>query len=101
MNSDTTLVIFSFLITWMLPGLLGAGGGYFAGLVHFKSLKSVADRLVAGDMTAVALQFLRFAALSAALLSMVVLGGAIALLAATAGLMLAKWGVLASERIQQ
>ena len=81
---------------WVLA-LPALGLGYLAGLLHFRSLALVADRLVAGDLTAVALQCGRLAALGGFLWLLVLLG-AVPLVAATAGLLLARSRVLAGAR---
>lgn len=69
--------------------LLGAAAGYGAGLLHFRSLRRVAEGIVAGRKRAVTLQLARLGALGL-FLALCALIGAAALLGATLGLMLAR-----------
>ena len=94
MNVGLHLPLFSPL--WFLTALAGFAGGYGAGLVHFRLLRTVADRLLHGDWTAAAVQMLRLAAL-AAVLGLATLAGAQALIAATAGIVVARNRVLAQS----
>jgi len=82
------------LETGHVPGLLatlvfGLLAGMVLGALHFKSLRLVSDRLAQGDMTAIALQLGRFAVLGVALFGLAKLG-AVPLLAATAGILVAR-----------
>jgi hypothetical protein len=77
--------------------LLGAAAGYGAGLLHFRSLRRVADAIVAGRTRAVALQLARLAALGL-FLGFCVWIGAPALLGATLGLTLARRTALREAR---
>ena len=94
MNVGLHLPLFSPL--WFLTALAGLAGGYAAGLVHFRLLRTVSDRLLHGDWTAAALQMLRLAAL-AAVLGFATLAGAQALIAATVGIVVARNRVLAQS----
>lgn len=73
--------------------VLGLIAGFVLGVLHFKTLRLVSDRLVQGDMCAVALQLGRFALLGLALFGLAKLG-AVPLLAATAGLLVARGRVV-------
>jgi hypothetical protein len=77
--------------------LLGAAAGYGAGLLHFRSLRRVADAIVAGRTSAVAIQLARLAALGL-FLGLCVWIGAAALLGATLGLTLARRTALREGR---
>jgi hypothetical protein len=65
--------------------------------LHFKTLRLVSDRLLQGDMSAVALQLGRFAVLGMALFGLTKLG-AVPLLAAAAGLIFARGRVVDGGR---
>jgi hypothetical protein len=67
------------------------------GVLHFKTLRLVSDRLLQGDMSAVALQLGRFAVLGMALFGLTKLG-AVPLLAAAAGLIFARGRVVDGGR---
>ncbi|PHP66987.1 hypothetical protein CSC94_10540 [Zhengella mangrovi] len=95
--TDLSLHLPLFSPLWFLAGLAGFAAGYLAGLLHFRLLGSVADRLVRGDWQAVPLQLGRMALL-VAFLGLTMLAGAHALIAATAGIVLARNRVLARER---
>lgn len=81
------------LIT-ILQTLACLAAGYGAGLLHFRTLETVAERFIRGQLSAVALQLLRLAVL-ALFLWLVARLGALALIAATAGIVLARSRVLA------
>ncbi len=81
---------------WFAAALVAFAVGYAAGLLHFRSLRSVARRLIGGDWTAVGLQLLRLALLGGLLL-LLVQGGAHLLLAGTAGVLLARHRVLTTS----
>jgi hypothetical protein len=66
--------------------VLAALAGTLVGWLHFRSLRAVTERLVAGRLSAVALQLTRFAAL-ALFLYVCARFGAVPLLAAAAGVM--------------
>lgn len=76
--------------------LVGAATGYGAGLVHFRSLPFVVERLLAGRPQAVAVQVARLGLL-AGVLALLALWGAQALLPGAAGVMLARNRVLARD----
>ena len=81
-------------LAWIAMAVsLGLLAGFLAGLVHFWSLNIVMRRLVAGDMSAVALQLLRFAALGTALYGLASIG-ALVLISAAFGILLARSRVL-------
>ena len=73
--------------------------GYLAGLVHFSTLETVARRIVGGQLSAVALQIGRLAALGLFLFLLARLGAA-ELLAGGAGILLARSRVLARVRAE-
>jgi len=81
---------------WFALGLAGLVVGFGAGLVHFRSLHTVARRFVAGDWTAALLQVGRLAALGVLLYIFARLGAQV-LLAGAAGILLARRRVLARE----
>lgn len=83
-------------MAWLATGLAGLLVGFIAGLFYFRSLNIVARRLINGDLTAVGLQALRFAALGLVLYGLTRFG-AVALLAALAGIVFARSSVLAQE----
>lgn len=83
-------------LTWLATGMAGLLVGFIAGLFYFRSLNIVARRLINGDLTAVGLQAVRFAALGLVLYGLTRFG-AVALLAALAGIVLARSHVLAQE----
>lgn len=85
------------MVVWVAPILVGLCVGYAAGVFHFKTLQIVTDRLVAGDWTALVLQPLRFVGL-AGLLFLLALWGGPALVAATAGVLVARSRMLAQAR---
>jgi F1F0 ATPase subunit 2 len=72
---------------------LGLLAGLVAGQVHFWSLNIVTRRLVAGDMSAVVLQLLRFVVLGTALYGLASIG-ALVLISAAFGILLARSRVL-------
>jgi len=74
---------------WLMAAIAGLMIGVFAGAFHFWSLRIVTRRFVDGDLFAVALQVLRFGALGLVLFALS-LAGAIPLIAATAGIVLAR-----------
>lgn len=74
--------------------------GYAAGLVHFRSLRAVARRLAAGEVSAVALQLGRLVVLGG-LLFVMALFGAQALLAGAAGVIAARRRILAQAEAEQ
>ena len=78
-------------------GLLGAAAGYGAGLLHFRSLRRVAEGLLAGRKRAVAFQLMRLAALGL-FLALCALIGTAALIGAAVGLALARRTVLRESR---
>lgn len=73
----------------LLTAALAAAAGHGAGLVHFRSLRRVAEMMVAGRGAAAALQVARLAALGL-FLALCALAGPAALLAAAAGLLLGR-----------
>ena len=81
---------------WFASIVIGLAIGFAAGLLHFRSLKSVARRLANGDLTAIMLQLGRLALLGAVLFLMA-LFGAQALLAGAAGVFFARRRVLAQS----
>jgi hypothetical protein len=81
---------------WFASIVIGLAIGFAAGLLHFRSLKSVARRLANGDLTAIVLQLGRLALLGAVLFLMA-LYGAQALLAGAAGVFFARRRVLAQS----
>ena len=81
---------------WFASIVIGLAIGFAAGLLHFRSLKSVARRLANGDLTAILLQLGRLALLGAVLFLMA-LFGAQALLAGAAGVFFARRRVLAQS----
>lgn len=81
---------------WFVSVAAGLAIGYGAGLVHFITLKSIARRIVDGDWTAVILQVGRLAGLTVVLV-LLSLAGAQALLAGTAGILLARRRILKRE----
>jgi N-ATPase, AtpR subunit len=78
---------------WVAAHLLALAGGYFAGIIHFRSLRIVTRRLMAGDWTAVVLQFARLVGLGA-MLWLFAQWDAYALLAAAAGIVMGRGRVL-------
>jgi hypothetical protein len=68
------------------PSLPAAIGGVAVGWMHFRSLRTVAERLVAGRLSAVVLQVARLAALTL-FLFICARVGAVPLLAAGAGVL--------------
>ncbi len=85
---------------WLAATVAALGVGYFAGLLHFRSLYAIARRLTAGDRTAVGLQLLRLLAL-AGLLWLFALGGAHLLLGAAGGIFLARARVLSKNGLNE
>ena len=79
---------------WFVSAFLGLAAGYVAGLVHFRTLKGVARRLAAGELSAVFLQLGRLAMLGGVLF-LLALWGAQVLLPGAAGVFLARRRVLA------
>lgn len=79
---------------WIASILVALAVGYVAGFAHFRSLKSVARRLASGELSGIVLQLGRLALLGVVLFLMA-LWGAQALLAGTAGVLLARRRVLA------
>jgi hypothetical protein len=73
--------------------VIGLAAGFMLGLVHFRTLRLVSDRLVQGDITAIALQLGRFVVLAVALFGLAKLG-AVPLLAAMAGIIVARGRVV-------
>lgn len=96
MNAFAIADLSEFPGMWIASALAALVIGYGAGILHFRSLHSVARRLVAGDLTAVGLQLVRLLALGG-LLCLFALGGAHLLLAAAGGVFLARGRVLARE----
>ncbi|MFZ2102742.1 MAG: ATP synthase subunit I [Oricola sp.] len=84
----------SFSPAWFAAALVGLAVGYGAGLLHFRSLKTVAKRIVDGDWTAVLLQVARLAALGLVLFLLTRWGGHV-LIAGAAGILLARRRVIA------
>ncbi len=84
------------LATWRLLPLVAFVGCYPVGLVFFGSLRRVAEGLIAGRMSAVALQLGRFAALGLVLWGLALLGP-LSLIAGTAGALVAQRRVLAKS----
>jgi hypothetical protein len=74
-------------------GMLAALAGVVLGWIHFRSLHTVAERLLEGRLSAVALQLIRFAVLAAFLFICARLGS-VPLLAAAAGVMAGRTIVL-------
>jgi hypothetical protein len=85
---------------WIAAALAALAIGYGAGIVHFRTLKSVARRFVAGDLTAVALQIARLAALGLLLYLFARLGAHV-LIAGAAGILLARRRVLSRTEAEQ
>lgn len=69
--------------------IVGAGAGW----LHFRTLRQVSDRLLAGDLRAVAWQVGRFAALGL-FLFLCAKGGAAPLIGAGAGVMIGRHAAL-------
>jgi len=85
------------MIGWALTAVIAALAGYAVGWLHFRSLQGVAERMIAGDLTAVALQLARLAGV-ATFLYLCSRWGAQALLPAAAGLFVGRANVLAQAR---
>ena len=83
---------------WLIVAGLGFGLGFVVGVLHFRSLEFVVQGLVAGRLSAVALQIARLAALGLVLWLLARLG-ALALIAGTVGLLVAKARVVGRARI--
>ncbi|WP_323772332.1 hypothetical protein [Antarctobacter sp.] len=83
----------SALATSAVIAVLAALAGLLVGLLHFWSLRLVADRLVAGQMSAVVLQMARLVGL-ALFLYLCTWFGALALLGAGVGVMCGRAVVL-------
>ncbi len=81
---------------WFGSALAAFAVGYAAGLVHFRMLGAVAHRLMRGDWRAVLVQVLRMLAMIA-VLGLATLAGAQALVAATAGIVLARNWILSRK----
>lgn len=81
---------------WLLA-LLAALAGVGAGWIHFRSLRPLAGRIIAGDLRALALQLLRLGGMMAFLV-LAAQGGALVLLAAAAGVFAGRWLVLRAVR---
>lgn len=77
----------------VLLALLALPAGAVAGWLHFSSLSRVADMFVAGKMSAIGLQLLRFALLGA-FLWLCTQGGAPVLIAGAAGVLAGRAYVL-------
>lgn len=84
---------------WIVSAFVGLAIGYVAGLAHFRTLKGVARRLAAGEMSAVFLQLGRLALLGG-LLFLLALWGAQVLLPGAAGVLLARRRVLAQAEAE-
>ena len=82
-------------LTIIVTGL-AAVAGFGAGLLHFRSLRPIAARIVAGERRAFAMQLARLAGLGGFLL-ISAQGGAYPLLAAFAGILAGRWYVLRVE----
>tara|TARA_R110002074_G_scaffold124886_2_gene261554 strand:+ start:2198 stop:2500 length:303 start_codon:yes stop_codon:yes gene_type:complete len=76
--------------------LAALAAGYGWGIVHFRSLRIVADLLVAGNMRAIALQIARLAVLLGLFLVMSQ-AGALVLISGAIGLILARARVLSKD----
>ena len=83
-------------VPWLIV-LIASLAGTGAGWLHFRSLRSLADRIVGGDRRALALQLLRLGGM-AGFLVLAAQGGAFALLAAAAGVFVGRWLVLRAAR---
>ena len=81
----------------LLPGLLAAVAGMAAGWLHFRSLRPVTDRLLRGELSAVALQVGRLALL-AGFLILCTRAGPGPLLGAAAGVMAGRALALRQEK---
>jgi hypothetical protein len=77
--------------------LVALAAGYCAGLLHFRTLAWVAERLVAGRLSAVGLQVARMAALTIFLWLCALAGDAV-LIAGAAGVMLGRTRALRGVR---
>lgn len=99
MNLASLNGIEPFSPVWFALALAGLVVGYGAGLLHFRSLKTVARRFVEGDWWAVLLQIARFAALGVLLYLFARLGAQV-LLAGAAGILLARRRVLAQTEAE-
>lgn len=86
--------IATFSPAWFALALAGLAAGFGAGWLYFRSLATVARRFVEGDWTAILFQIGRIAALGL-LLYVFARIGAHVLLAAAAGILLARRQVLA------
>jgi len=86
--------IVAFSPAWFALALAGLAVGFGAGLLHFRSLQSVARRFVEGDWTAALLQVGRLVLLGILLYLFARLGAQV-LLAGAAGILLARRRVLA------
>lgn len=80
----------------VLP-LAALGIGFGVGTLHFRSLESVARRIVAGDRRAVALQLGRLVLLGTVLASFALIGAS-TLIAGAAGVLVARARVLSRGR---
>lgn len=90
----------TFSALWFVIATAALACGYVAGLIHFRSLRRVAGGLAAGDWRAALLQILRMAILTVFLFA-VTFAGAQALLAATAGIVLARHRVIRRSEAPQ
>lgn len=77
----------------LLLALFAALAGTVAGWLHFLSLRSLAERIVGGNLRAVALQLLRLGGMTGFLV-IAAQGGALVLLGAAAGVLAGRWLVL-------
>jgi hypothetical protein len=87
------------IATWRLLPVLAFAVCYPIGLAFFGSLRWVANGLIAGRMSAAALQLARFVALGLVLWGLVLLGP-LCLIAGTAGALVAQRRVIAKLGIE-
>ncbi len=85
----------SFPIALQMP--LAVLAGYAAGLLHFRSLAVIADRMLDGRLSAVGLQLARLAALGL-FLYLCAIAGAAVLIGAAVGVMLGRARALRGVR---
>jgi len=83
---------------WIGPALVAAVIGYCVGLVHFRTLETVVRRMLSGDLSAVLIQLARLAAIGV-VFWFLARTGPLALLAGSAGVLLARAQVLAGVKV--